>query len=92
MSAVVDVKHVVVLECAVGNVYGRIAGNSGGDRTDRNDDSIEMIRKKLEIFRSHTAPLIDYYERKGIHAIRVRVDAASSPLDVYSEVSARFPA
>ena len=43
----------------------------------RGDDEPETIRTRLEIYTKETAPLIDYYEKKGL---LVRIDGAR-PLD-----------
>lgn len=37
----------------------------GGELYQRPDDRIETVRKRLDIFFVETAPLIDYYTRKG---------------------------
>jgi adenylate kinase len=37
----------------------------GGELYQREDDRTETIRKRLDIYESETAPLIDYYDRKG---------------------------
>jgi len=38
----------------------------GGDLFQRDDDKEETIKKRLEVYNSQTAPLIDYYGNKGI--------------------------
>ncbi|MCS7163380.1 MAG: adenylate kinase [Thermodesulfovibrio sp.] len=38
----------------------------GGELFQRDDDKEETIRKRLEVYRAQTEPLIDYYSRKGI--------------------------
>ncbi|GAB4537841.1 MAG: adenylate kinase [Thermodesulfovibrionia bacterium] len=38
----------------------------GGDLYQRDDDKEETIRKRLEVYEASTAPLIDYYKKKGI--------------------------
>ncbi len=37
----------------------------GGDLYQRPDDTAETVQKRLEIYSTQTAPLIDYYTRKG---------------------------
>ena len=49
----------------------------------REDDKEEVIRKRLEVYRKQTAPLIEYYEEKGILK---RIDATKSPEEVYKEI------
>jgi len=38
----------------------------GGEVYTRDDDKDEAIKKRLEVYRAQTAPLIDYYRQKGI--------------------------
>ena len=38
----------------------------GGDIFQRADDSEETVRKRLEVYRLQTEPLIRYYEKKGL--------------------------
>ena len=49
-----------------------VCDKCGGELYTRDDDKPEAIRKRLEVFRKETAPLIDYYDKKGIV---VRIDA-----------------
>lgn len=37
----------------------------GGELFQRDDDKEETIRKRLEVYRAQTEPLIDYYSKKG---------------------------
>ncbi|NPB06056.1 MAG: adenylate kinase [Aquificae bacterium] len=46
----------------------------------REDDRPEVIKRRLEVYRRQTAPLIEYYERKGLLK---RVDASKPPEEVY---------
>ncbi len=43
-----------------------ICDRCGGELYQRDDDREETIRKRLEVYQSQTAPLIEYYEKKGI--------------------------
>ena len=47
----------------------------GGEVYTRDDDRPEAVQKRLEVYRAQTAPLIDYYRKKGI-----LVDIDASPL------------
>jgi len=49
----------------------------------REDDKEEVVKKRLEVYHSQTAPLIDYYEKRGK---LVRVDASTDPNKVYEEL------
>jgi adenylate kinase len=52
-----------------------VCDHCGGEVYTREDDKEEAIRKRLEVYRAQTAPLIDYYRSKGI---LVDVDARPS--------------
>ncbi len=49
----------------------------------RDDDREEVIRKRLEVYRRQTEPLVDYYRRKGNLVV---IDATKKPEEVYSEL------
>lgn len=38
----------------------------GGHLVQRQDDNEEIIRKRLSVYRDLTAPLLDYYKKKGV--------------------------
>ncbi len=42
-----------------------ICDKCGGDLFQRDDDKPKAIKKRLEIYQQQTAPLIDYYNKKG---------------------------
>lgn len=90
MDCVVDIRGLIVLECTPEDVFERIRLNAGGDRTGRDDDGIDMVRKKLEIFTSRTEPLIQYYEKAGRNIFRVRVGVSSTAEEVYRSFISTF--
>lgn len=49
----------------------------GTELTQRADDTVETVRRRLEVYRAQTAPLVDYYRVKGR---LVEVDG-TGPLD-----------
>lgn len=49
----------------------------------REDDKEEVIKKRLEVYHSQTAPLIEYYDKKGK---LIRIDASQNPEEVYKEL------
>jgi len=57
----------------------RIMGRS--QQESRADDSREVAEKRYEVYLRETAPLIDYYERKGV---LVRLDA-NQPISEVTE-------
>ncbi len=90
MSAIVEVMSLVVLECGAGEVRKRIRQNTGRDRTGRADDSIVMVRKKLDIFSARTAPLIEYYSDRGCSVLKIKTTALSTPENVYDAFIAAY--
>lgn len=38
-----------------------------GQQSGRSDDNEETIRKRLDVYHSQTAPLIEWYKKEGIH-------------------------
>ncbi len=91
MEGIVEIKDVIVLECSPEDVCRRIRCNTGSDRTERVDDYIGMVWKKLEIFRRKTSPLIDYYANAGGAVYRIEITSSSTARDVYCDVQGYFP-
>lgn len=60
-----------------------ICDQCGGELTQRSDDREEAIGKRLEVYRSQTAPLLAYYGDRGV--LR-EVDANRSPDVVFQEL------
>ena len=85
MDVIADVRALIVLDCTPEEVYERIRSNRGGDRAERDDDGIGLVRKKIEIYRNRTEPLIQYYAGAGREVFRVKVGVSSTAEDVYRE-------
>lgn len=62
-----------------------ICDRCGAELVQRDDDRPETVRERLQVYESSTAPLVDYYESKGV--LR-RVDADGSPEAVRDRVFA----
>jgi len=60
-------------------LLARLAGRARDEG--RSDDTEETVRHRLEVFRTRTYPLLDYYRRRGI---LVRIDAVG-PVDAITE-------
>jgi adenylate kinase len=43
-----------------------VCDHCGGEVYTRDDDKSEAIQKRLEVYRSQTAPLIDFYRNQGV--------------------------
>jgi adenylate kinase len=82
------VRLVVVLEAGAEVVRERLRRNAGGDRAGRVDDSDVEVDRKLEIFRSRTGPLADYYRSEGVPVILVPVGGETRPEDILARIEA----
>ncbi len=76
LEPTLDVRRVVVLECAADVVQARIAGNVGGDRTERTDDDLPAVDRKLKIYHQRTKPLVAYYQAAGVPVQPIQVTTA----------------
>jgi adenylate kinase len=57
--------------------------SAGGELLQRDDDNEETIRNRLKVYESQTAPLIDYYDGRGL---LTRVDAEDAVEAVYARL------
>lgn len=55
----------------------------GGQIIQRTDDTEEGIRKRLEVYREETIPVIDYFDKEGLVA---KIDGKQSKEEVFEEV------
>ena len=55
----------------------------GGELYQRDDDTEETARERLEVYLENTRPLVDYYEQKGL---LTRINGSKSPEDVFQEI------
>lgn len=53
----------------------------------RSDDNEATLKKRLQTYHKQTAPLVDYYKKRGLHS---RIDAAESPDVVFKDVLREF--
>ncbi|KAK4871757.1 hypothetical protein RN001_015881 [Aquatica leii] len=49
----------------------------------RSDDNAEALKKRLESYHKQTAPLVDYYQIRGLHH---RVDASKAAKEVFNRL------
>lgn len=55
----------------------------GGQLFQRKDDNPETVASRLQVYTAQTAPLIDYYTKKGVI---VNVQGNASPDEVFAEI------
>ncbi|MEZ4650178.1 MAG: adenylate kinase [Candidatus Eisenbacteria bacterium] len=53
------------------------------DIVQREDDKEETVRHRLQIYETSTAPLVEYYDRRGLLAV---VEGDKAPMDVFSDI------
>jgi len=87
MDRLADIVRVIFLDCLPGVLAERIARNSGGDRTERKDDSPSAIACKLKIYQDRTIPLLDYYRRRRTPVHRVVVGVDTRPRDILQNIA-----
>jgi len=79
------VEFVLNFECPEEVLVGRLLER--GQTSGRNDDTIEVIRKRFHTFQQETAPIVDEYSKLG----KVKMIASDKPVEaVYAEVSKLF--
>jgi adenylate kinase len=62
-----------------------VCDQDGSRLEQRSDDKPEKVKRRLEVYKKQTCPLIDYYDERGV--LR-RFDGARSPTEVYDHVRA----
>ncbi|MFZ8863471.1 MAG: adenylate kinase [Thermocrinis sp.] len=55
----------------------------GGTLVQRDDDKEEVVRKRLEVYRKQTQPLIEFYQKRGII---YKLDAGKGVEELFEEV------
>ena len=61
----------------------------GGELYQRKDDNPETVQSRLDVYNAQTAPLIAYYEKKGL---LFNVVGNTTPEDVFAEISKKLNA
>ena len=59
----------------------------GGELFQRKDDNPETVSKRLNVYHKQTAPLIEYYTKKGL---LFNVDGGASPEAVFQQISTKL--
>jgi adenylate kinase len=62
-----------------------VCDQDGSRLVQRDDDKPEVVRNRLTVYHDKTAPLIDYYDGRGL--LR-RIDGTRSPADVHDHIRA----
>ena len=59
----------------------------GGELYQRKDDNPETVEKRIRVYNTQTAPLIEYYKKKGL---LFNVKSNTTPEDVFEKVAAKL--
>lgn len=74
-----DLNAVIELQVDEQELYNRIQKRAEDDGdTSRADDSVEVMRNRLDVFKKQTAPIIPYYRNKGL----LKTVDGMQPIDV----------
>ncbi len=60
-----------------------VCDKCGGELYQRNDDKIETVSNRLDVYAAQTAPLIEYYQSKGIMS---SIDGSQSMEEVLADI------
>ena len=60
-----------------------VCDKCGGELYQRNDDTVETVSNRLDVYAAQTAPLIDYYQSKGVMS---SIDGSKSMEDVLAAI------
>lgn len=87
MADYADIKFVLFLDCEEQAMIDRINKRASESAEVRNDDNIEVLKKRFKTFRDQSMPIVDGFEKMG----KVRkVDSNQEPEKVYADVLAAF--
>jgi len=89
LAGVVAVERVVRLEASAAVIRERIRLDPGGDRSERIDDRIEAVEKRLAVFRERTVPLVSYYRERGALVVEVPVTPSMTAAEAYQALVER---
>lgn len=77
------IDHVIVLNVDDEELISRVKGRAEEAGNTRSDDNEETVRHRLEVYNEQTAPLLPYYDAKGL--IR-NVDGMAAIDDVSAQI------
>ncbi len=78
-----EIDHVIVLDVDHEQLINRIKSRAAESGQTRDDDNEEVLKNRLEVYTSQTAPLLPYYKERGL--LR-HVDGMQSIDDVTNDI------
>lgn len=91
MEGVTKLEFVLFLDCPEDVMTGRLLER--GKTSGRNDDNLEIIRKRFVTFREESLPIVRMYEKEDggqTTGMVKHIRADRSAEDIYQEVEALF--
>lgn len=79
----IEPEFILFIDCPKEELERRILSRNQG----RDDDNIDTIRRRFNVFQEATLPVVQYYDKRG--KLR-RVDGAKSPDEVFEDVKVIF--
>ena len=80
-----EIDHVIVLEVDEDALLARIMGRAEETGGARADDNEETLKQRLKVYHEQTAPVLPYYEEKGL--LR-KIDGMQAIDDVTAQIDA----
>jgi len=90
LAGVVAVERVVYLEAGAAVIRERMRLDPGGDRSERIDDTLEAVERRLAAFRKRTVPLVSYYRERGALVAEIPVTPSMTAAEAYQSLVKRL--
>lgn len=87
LAGLVGVERVIQLEAPAAVVRERMRLDTGGDRADRADDTLEAVERRLADFEDRTLALVDHYRGLGVPVLVIPVTAAMTAGEMFEVVA-----
>ncbi|WP_457756134.1 nucleoside monophosphate kinase [Thermodesulfatator indicus] len=86
----ISIRLVVRIEASFEEILERIHRNTGGDRKGRDDDYIELIYRKWQIYKDRTRPLIEFYQKNGAKILKFLVGRFTTPQETLTLIQEKI--
>jgi len=87
VNKIIHITNLIHLSATPEVIVERIRLNTGGDRAQRDDDSLTEIKNKLEIFNSRTLPLIEYFKDENAKIWTYPVEVHTTAANLYDQIN-----
>ncbi len=86
IARIIRISLVIEISASPAVVLARIARDTGGDRKGRSDDSNSEILRKLQIYRSETLPILEFYRQRKVLILKVNAGISSTALQMLGDI------